>query len=128
MQYDRRITISHGNSRLSTAWEPQTILVSALYERLQTPKRSPESLSEYLDMKKAQQDDLKDVGGFVGGSLNGPRRKASAMTGRDLVTLDYDNLSASQAETLIQRVEELNCSTAFTLLASIHPSRPGCAL
>lgn len=37
---------------------------------------------EYLQLTKGQQDDLKDVGGFVAGTLSGTRRKANAVTGR----------------------------------------------
>lgn len=124
MQYDRQITISHGNSRLSTAWEPQTVLISAFYERLRTPKKSPESLSEFFGLKKAQQDDLKDVGGFVGGSLNGPRRKASNMVSRDVITLDFDNVPGWQTEALMQRVEELNCGYCIYSTRKHTPAAP----
>ena len=49
------------------------MLISELWARLQTPARGTETLAEYLNMKKAQQDDLKDVGGFMAGTLSGPR-------------------------------------------------------
>ena len=65
MQYDRKITISAGNNRRAMNWTPQTMLISELWARLQTPARGTEPLAEYLNMKKAQQDDLKDVGGFM---------------------------------------------------------------
>ena len=50
-------------------------------------------------MPKAKQDDLKDVGGYVAGSLQGLRRKADAVSGRDVVTLD----SAQQEPQYISR-------------------------
>ena len=86
MQYDRKITISAGNNRRAMNWTAQTMLISELWARLQTPARGTETLAEYLSMKKAQQDDLKDVGGFMAGTLSGPRRKANAVTGRDVIT------------------------------------------
>ena len=94
MQNDRKINIASGASRRATLWTTQTLMVSELWERLKVPVRSAETLAEYLDMKKAQQDDLKDVGGFVGGSLNGTRRKANNVSGRDIITLDLDNIPA----------------------------------
>ena len=41
-------------------------------------------------MPKSRQAELKDVGGYVGGTLTGGRRKASCVSGRDLITLDLD--------------------------------------
>ena len=93
MIYDRRITISCGTSRRAVNWASQTIMISELYAKLAHPQRSTESLAAYMAMPKAQQDDLKDVGGFVGGQLAGGRRKASAVLGRDLITLDLDHVA-----------------------------------
>ena len=41
-------------------------------------------------MTKAQQDAIKDVGGFVGGKLRSGRRKADHVDCRDILTLDAD--------------------------------------
>ena len=60
-------------------------------------------------MKKAQQDDLKDVGGFMAGTLSGPRRKANNVTGRDVITLDLDNIPPGGTEDVLRRVEGLSC-------------------
>lgn len=109
MQYDRQITISAGASRRAVSWQPQTLLLSELYTRLATPVRGAETRDSYLAMKKPQQDDLKDVGGFVGGTLNGPRRKAGAVTGRDLLALDLDHIPAGGAEDVLRRLDGLGC-------------------
>lgn len=37
-------------------------------------------MQEYLALRKSEQDDRKDVGGYVAGSLAGTRRKAGAVT------------------------------------------------
>ena len=34
MQHDRKITISYGASRRAIVWNPQTLLVSELWEKL----------------------------------------------------------------------------------------------
>ena len=50
---DRQITISAGASRKAVNWQPQTLKISELYEKLRTPARSPETLAEYLALKEA---------------------------------------------------------------------------
>ena len=62
-----------------------------LYDRLHTPIRGEETLAAYMQMSKTERDNRKDIGGFVGGQLAGRRKKANVQ-GRDLVTLDLDNL------------------------------------
>lgn len=109
MQNDRKITISAGNNRRAMSWQPLTMMLSELWARLQTPARGTETLAEYLNMKKSQQDDLKDVGGFMAGTLNGLRRKANNVTGRDLITLDLDNIPAGGTDDVLRRVEGLGC-------------------
>ena len=110
LKNDRQITISIGNNRRDLTWKQTVMTVSELYDRLRVPNRGKETYNEYLAMKKSQQDTLKDVGGFVGGALNGLRRKANNVTGRDIVTLDFDNIPGWQTQTVINKVEELNCS------------------
>ena len=48
---DRIIQISHSNNRRSTNWQPQTLLLSELWEKLRIPTRGNETLSEYMAMK-----------------------------------------------------------------------------
>jgi predicted P-loop ATPase len=110
MKYDRQIIISTGNSRKDLVWKQTTLSVSELYTRLSTPTRGTETLQEYSHLKKSQQAELKDVGGFVGGSLNGNRRKSNNMTGRDVITLDFDNVPGWQTDLVINKMNELNCS------------------
>ena len=74
MQFDRQITITTGASRNDLNWKPQLMTVAELYDRLRNPVRSTETLDAYMHLPKPQQDALKDVGGFVGGSLNSGRR------------------------------------------------------
>ena len=78
MQNDRQITISVGSSRKATFWQAQTLLLSELYEKLRIPARGTETMAEYLSLPKTKQDELKDVGGYVAGTLTGTRRKAGA--------------------------------------------------
>lgn len=110
--HDKKINISIGGSRKSTSWQASEMMWSAFAEKLKTPVKSTESLEEYLRMPKGKQDELKDVGGFVGGTLAGGRRKASRVTGRDLVTLDMDNIATGKTDDIIKRVGALGCGAA----------------
>ena len=112
MQYNRMLHISTAGSRKATQWPESAILWSEFLEKLKTPVRSTESLDEYLAYPKARQDELKDVGGFVGGTLSGGRRKAVNITGRDLATLDLDNVPAGQTDDILRRVDGLGCAAA----------------
>lgn len=124
MIHDRRITITVGASRRATQWQPQSMLLSELYTRLGVPARGSETLAEYLQMPKNAQDDLKDVGGFVAGTLNGPRRKANAVNGRDLLTLDLDSIPAGGTDDVIRRVEALGCGYCIYSTRKHMPSAP----
>lgn len=124
MQYDRKITISTGGSRKATFWQPQTLLLSELWAKFQTPARSAESMADYLNMKKAQQDERKDVGGFVAGTLSGGRRKASNVTGRDVITLDLDNIPAGGTDDILRRVDGLGCGYCVYSTRKHSPNAP----
>lgn len=112
MKYDRKIQISTAGSRKSTSWKTSQLMWSEYCSKLKTPVKSTETLQEYLGYTKAKQDELKDVGGFVGGSLSGTRRKANAVTGRDLVTLDFDNVPRGGTKDVLKRVSSLGCGAA----------------
>ena len=109
MLNDKLLNITVGNSRKSVNWLPQEIMWSELCEKLRTPYRSTETLAEYMTFPKSKQDDLKDVGGFVGGTLNGSRRTAQAVTGRDIVTLDLDSIPAGETDNVLRRIDGLGC-------------------
>ena len=124
LQYDRQINISIGNSRKDMNWKPQTLTIGELWEKLKTPARGTETVSQYLALKKVQQDDLKDVGGFVAGTLHGGRRKAAAVTGRDVVTLDFDTIPPYGTDGLLQAVDALGCGYAVYSTRKHIPTAP----
>ena len=124
MLNDRKITISAGASRRATLWTAQTLLISELWGKLKVPARGTETLAEYMSLKKAQQDELKDIGGFMGGTLNGPRRKANNVTGRDIITLDLDNIPAGGTDDVLRRVGGLGCGYCVYSTRKHQPAAP----
>jgi len=86
----KTFTISVGESKHSTNWVPKEITWEQLCKKLQTPVITDETVSEYAAMSKEQRGNIKDVGGYVGGRIEGKNRKAGTITDRQLVCLDAD--------------------------------------
>lgn len=124
MTYDRTITITVGASRKAMHWRAQTLALSEMWEKLRVPARGTETTDSYFKMTKAQQDSLKDVGGFVAGVLEGTRRKADAVRGRDLLTLDLDNIPAGGTDDVLRRIEALGCGYCVYSTRKHLPSAP----
>lgn len=112
MRHNKSLLISMAGSRKATHWPRAQILWSEFVEKLKTPVCGTETQEEYLAMSKARQADLKDVGGFVGGTFKGDRRKACLAEGRSLATLDLDSIPAGQTEEILKRVGGLGCAAA----------------
>lgn len=77
-----------------------------------------------MHMSKPQQDDLKDVGGYVAGSLKDGRRKATAVTGRDVLTLDLDHVPAGATDDVLRRVDALGCGYCVYSTRKHSPAYP----
>lgn len=110
MQNDIKITISTGPSRRAVHWYPQEMLWSDFVAGLAVPKSTTESFAIYKTLKKSDQDNLKDVGGFVGGRLRENRRKSENVLDRCLITLDADNIPAGGTDAVLQAVSSLGCA------------------
>ena len=63
------ITLSVGNSRMEKKWRPVTMELEEFRDRIFNTTRTAETVAEYKKMTKAQQDSIKDFGGFVLGTL-----------------------------------------------------------
>jgi predicted P-loop ATPase len=90
LEYDGMLTIATGRSRKELSWKNKEIMWSELVKRLSKTIRTSETYEEYKKLSKAKRDEIKDVGGFVGGTLKGGRRKADSVVWRQLITLDAD--------------------------------------
>lgn len=121
---ERKLILSVGSSRRAIDWQPQTMTVPELYARLRVPARGTETMAEYLQMPKGRQDDLKDIGGFVAGSLQGSRRKAGAVLGRDVITLDLDTIPAYRTDDITERVKALGYSFCIYSTRKHTPNAP----
>lgn len=90
IDYDGKITLAEGRSRKEINWRNKELNWSELVLRLSKTERTLETHEEFNKFPKDKRDNIKDVGGFVGGTLKGGRRKAYAVINRSLITLDAD--------------------------------------
>lgn len=90
LKQDGVLVLSVGNSRKDKHWNYLDMAWSELLERVSRTYRTTESINEYLKMTKAQQGEIKDIGGFVGGKLRDGKRKKEHVEYRKVLTLDMD--------------------------------------
>lgn len=95
LKYDAPVKIATGASRKSIKWKNTEMPWSKFVSRLSVPLRTSETAAEYKALPKAKRDEIKDVGGFVGGAISGERRRAERIKSRSLITLDLDAIPKS---------------------------------
>ena len=82
--------IAVGNSRMDKKWKNKDVSWEQFKDTVRTTKRTTETVSEFRKLSKAQQDGVKDIGGFVGGALREGKRRNGYVLCRSLLTLDMD--------------------------------------
>lgn len=90
MKHDGELDIAIGASRRSKIWKNKKWKWSELVQRLSEENKTGETYKEYMAFNKADQDDIKDVGGYVGGYLRNGRRNPDTIVHRQVMTLDID--------------------------------------
>lgn len=110
-----------GNSRMEKNWNSAEMKLEEFSERISRTIRTSETVDQYRKLSKAKQDDIKDVGGFVLGTLkNGLRRKDHVLT-RSALTLDMDYAE----EDTIDQIEMLFTYQAWFYSTHKHtPEKP----
>lgn len=84
------VQIAVGKNRFEKHWKNETVSWSAFLDKVRNTYRTRETMSEYLKLPKKKQDEIKDIGGFVGGHLKEGRRLDTNVLTRSLITLDAD--------------------------------------
>ena len=100
LKYDGDLHVATVISRNTKTGKNQTISWSDLLEKISATTVTSETVAEYRKMTKDEQDNIKDVGGFIGGWLRGGRRKADCLEHRSMLTLDADFANADLLDTL----------------------------
>lgn len=90
ISYDGEIIISIGKSRKDTKYAVKPVKWSKFLQKVSSTKYTKETLEEFLNMSKETQNEIKDIGGFVGGELIDGVRRNTNIKSRSLITLDAD--------------------------------------
>lgn len=120
---DRVITVSTAGSRNSKHWMPTKMKWSELVANLKAVRRGSETHAAYMKKSRDEQSELKDVGGFVGGTIYGGRRLKGSVTARDVVSLDMDSIKVPTKEVL-GRVEALRVAACVYSTRKHEPENP----
>ena len=88
---DGKINISVGKSRKEQNWINKEMTWSEFLTRVSKTTYTYETREEFKALSKAEQNEIKDVGGFVGGTLIDGKRKKNFVKSRELIALDVDN-------------------------------------
>lgn len=121
IKHDGSLPISIGRTRRDKNWKNRSMPWSQLLTKLQKPIVTPETYAEYMKLSKDEQDKIKDVGGFVGGSLKNGRRTADSVAERQLIALDAD----FAPENMIDDLEIfLGCAYAVYSTHKHKPEKP----
>lgn len=100
LKYEGSLTLAVGKSRRDKQWNNVHVTWGQLIEKLSSTVYTSETLDEYRNSPKDLQDNIKDVGGFVGGSLKDGRRTKASVMDRQLLTLDCDYATSYLWDTL----------------------------
>lgn len=119
LKHDGKISIATGASRLALKWTNSEPQWSEFVTRLSVPLRTQESMAEYKAMPKPKRDQIKDVGGFVGGKLSDGRRRIESIESRSLITLDLDSIPPGTDVWPV--IQFIDCAAA---MYSTHSSTP----
>ena len=90
LDHDGELWISVGKHCFATDWKNQQMMWSRLIKKISVPRRTPETYEEYVNMTRDEQNRIKDVGGFVGGTLKNGHRSGKTVTGRTILSYDID--------------------------------------
>ena len=111
MKYDKLINIAIGRSRKEINYVNKSIsYLDFINNYLKDTKYTKENYKEYINFSKDIQDNIKDVGGFVGGFLKDGKRRKDTVINRSLVTLDADFAYKNMIEDI-----EKNCDFAMCI-------------
>ena len=117
---NREIVIAEGTSRHDRKWKNITTSWRDLTQRLSQSTRTSETMNQYIHKSTDERDRVKDIGGFCGGGLTGPRRQKVNFAYKDLLTLDLDNATADTWTDIVINLPYASC------VYSTHSSTADC--
>lgn len=90
LKYNIVLDIAVANTRKAVKWQNKRTTWEDIVNTLSETERTKETVKQYFSYTKDKQDDIKDVGGFVGGYLRDGKRGKNSVEYRQLACLDVD--------------------------------------
>ncbi len=84
------LNIAVGAGANAKRWKNTSISWGDLVAKLRTPVKTQETHRQFMAAPREDQSKIKDVGGYVGGYLQGGKRGKGSVGSRQLFTLDLD--------------------------------------
>lgn len=91
-----------------------------IVDTLSSTERTAETIKQYFSYTKDKQDEIKDVGGFVGGYLREGKRRNGYLTHRQIVSLDVDHAKPGSVDTWLDFCEFGNAGMFYTTHKHTH--------
>lgn len=95
IEHDGELIYSEANNRMAKRWRNRKIDWSEMLREFSNPTVTFETSQEFRSFPKSKKDEIKDVGGFVGGWLKEGKRKRGYVQQRSIVTLDADSTTVN---------------------------------
>lgn len=112
------LSVAIAKNRFTKTWKNTRITWGKLVNKLANTHRTHETIGDYLKMSKTDQDQIKDVGGFVGGYLTEGVRRNGSVEHRSVLSLDVDYATKDLWE-------DIELVTDYAMLAySTHKHQP----
>ena len=110
MQHNKMINVAFARSRQELNYVNETMFYSEFIDKyIRNTKYTQETYEEYINFSKDIQDNIKDVGGFVGGTLKDGKRKKDTVINRSLITLDVDFGYEGMIDTIVNNSNFAMC-------------------
>ncbi len=116
------LNIATATGRNESRWKNRTVTLGDFVRKLSEPTRTPETVEDFHSKPKTAQDEIKDVGGYVGGVLKGGKRSKTTVANRQIVTLDMDH-GKEHLEKLLGQIKGALGATAYVVHCT-HKHRP----
>lgn len=120
MKHDTKLTIAHATTCRASKWQNKKTSWGEIVATLAHTERTAETVKQYFSYTKPKQDEIKDVGGFVGGYLREGRRRNGYVEHRQVVALDVDHGTLDVWYDFIN----LNCAGLFYTTHKHTPTSP----
>lgn len=115
------IVIATGANRFSKNWRNKKLSWAEFIDMIKETRRTGETFAEYSKFTKKDRDNCKDIGGFVGGKINGHTRLVTSVEYRTLVCLDADHAGSGN---FLADVNNAFPDTAYAIYTT-HSHSPG---